>query len=54
VLVSGLEFQGFWALGDEVPVLPAPVAHARAPPSVISVRVHALEPPAQQCKVLLA
>jgi hypothetical protein len=35
-----------------VPVLPAQVAHARAPPSVLPVRVHALELPAQQRGVL--
>jgi hypothetical protein len=37
-----------------VPVFLAPVEHARAPPSVLPVRVHALERPAQQREVLLA
>jgi hypothetical protein len=54
VLVLGLDLHGFWALGDEVPVLPALVAHAQAPPSILPIRVHALESPAQQREVLLA
>jgi hypothetical protein len=33
--------------------IPTPVAQARAPPSVLPVLVHALEPPAQQRKILL-
>jgi hypothetical protein len=33
--------------------IPTPVAHARAAPSVLPVLVHALEPPAQQRKILL-
>jgi hypothetical protein len=37
-----------------VPMLPAPVAHARAPLSVLPICVHALELPAQQREVLLA
>jgi hypothetical protein len=53
VLVLGLDLHGFRALGDEVPVLTTPVAHAQAPPSVLLVRVHALEPPAQKHEVLL-
>jgi hypothetical protein len=44
-LVLGLDLNGIQALSDELPVLPAPVAHARAPPSVVPIRVHALEPP---------
>jgi hypothetical protein len=35
-------------------MLPVPVAHARAPPSVLPVHVHALKSPAQQREVLLA
>jgi hypothetical protein len=54
VLVLGLDLHGFRALGDEVSMLPASVAHARAPPSVLPVRLHALEPPAQQREILLA
>jgi hypothetical protein len=53
VLVFGLDLHGLRGLSDQVPVLPASVAHARAPPSVLQVRVHALEPPTQQCEVLL-
>jgi hypothetical protein len=53
VLVLGLDLHGLRALGDEVPVLPPPVAHARAPSSVLLVCVHALEPPTQQREVLL-
>jgi hypothetical protein len=53
VLVLGLDLHDFRALGDEMPVLPALVAQARVPPSVLPVRVHALEPPAQQHEVLL-
>jgi hypothetical protein len=54
VLVLGLDLHGFRALGDEVPVLITLVAHARAPPSILPVCVHVLEPPAQQREVLLA
>jgi hypothetical protein len=35
VLVLGLDLHGFRALGNEVPVLPAPVAHARASLSIV-------------------
>jgi hypothetical protein len=40
-------------LGDEVPMLPAPVAHAWVPLSVLLVRVHALESPAQQREIFV-
>jgi hypothetical protein len=53
VLVLGLDLHGLQALSDKVLVLPALVAHARAPPSVLSVRVHALELPTQQCEIFL-
>jgi hypothetical protein len=45
VLVLRLDLHGFRALSDKVHVLHALVAHARAPPSVLPVHVHALEPP---------
>jgi hypothetical protein len=54
VLVLELDLHGFRAPGDEVPVLHALVAHARAPPRVLSVCVHMLELSAQQREVLLA
>jgi hypothetical protein len=54
VLVLGFDLHCLWALSDKVLVLPALVADARAPPSILVVRVHALELPAQQCKILLA
>jgi hypothetical protein len=53
VLVLRLDLHGFWALGDEVFELPTPVSHAQAPPSVLPVLVHALDPSAQQREVLL-
>jgi hypothetical protein len=54
VLVLGLDLHGFLTLSDKVPVLAEPVPHARTPLSVLSVRVHALEPLPQQCEILLA
>jgi hypothetical protein len=54
VLVLGLALHGLRALDDEVPMLPALVAHARAPPRVLPVRLHAFEPLTHQRKVLLA
>jgi hypothetical protein len=42
------------ALNDKVLVLPAPVAHDRAPPSILPVRVQALKPLAQQREIILA
>jgi hypothetical protein len=54
VLVLALNLHGLQALSDKVPVLHSPIAHARAHPRVLSVRVHALEPPAQQHEILLA
>jgi hypothetical protein len=54
VLVLELNLHGLRALSDEVPMLSASVAHARAPPNIILVHLHALESPAQQCEVLLA
>jgi hypothetical protein len=54
VLVLRLDLHGFQSLDDEVPMLPTPIAHAQAPPSVLPVCVHALEPPAQQREILFA
>jgi hypothetical protein len=54
VLVLGLALHGLRALNDKVLVLPASLAHARAPSSVLPVCVHALQPPAQQCEIFLA
>jgi hypothetical protein len=54
MLVLDLVLHGLRALGDEVQMLPAPVAHARVPLSVLSVRVHVLEPLVEQREILLA
>jgi hypothetical protein len=47
VLVLGLDLHGLQALSDIVSVLTALVAHAQDPPSILPVRVQALEPPPQ-------
>jgi hypothetical protein len=53
VLVLGLDLYGLPAISDKVPMLPAPVAHAQAPPSVLLILVQALEPPTLQCEIIL-
>jgi hypothetical protein len=53
VLVLRLDLHGFRELNDEVSMLPALVEHARAPSSVLPVRVHVLEPTAQQLEVVV-
>jgi hypothetical protein len=48
VVVLGLLRLG--TLDDEMSVLLALLAHARAPLRTLAVHVHALKPPTQQCE----
>jgi hypothetical protein len=53
MLVLGLDFHVLWELSDKMSMLPAMIAHARGPLSVLPIHVHALKPLTQQYEIFL-